>query len=145
MPENYTDDNIHELILMSCTKILFGEAATEIGKKIFANSTLDEKLKSFIEFAKERSEYSPEYGQLMIRGLFNRFKISLNADKIQFEKLKNSSMTFCKPSEVSINEINEDYGLNEFCEEKIEIKIIEGDHVSMLSNIKLAEEILKDV
>jgi fatty acid synthase len=126
---------------MAATKLLFGDAEVEIGRKIFANPTLDLKLKSFMEFARDRSEYSADYGQKMMRGLFNRLKISLNADKISFEKLESSSMTLYKPSEMSLNQIDEDYGLSEFTEQKLVIKNIEGDHVSILSNSKLIEEI----
>jgi hypothetical protein len=129
---------------MASTKLLFGDAEVEIKREIFANPTLDLKLKSFIEFARGRSAYSADYGQKIMRGLFNRLKVSLNADKISFGKLENSSMTFFKPSEMSLNQIDDDYGLSELIKHKLIIKNIEGDHVSILSNSKLIEEILME-
>lgn len=142
----YTDDNLQELILMACTKLLFRDSAMEVGKKIFSYETSESRLEEFLNEAKERSEYSIEYGRQMLQGLINRFKISLNADKISFNKLKNSTqLTFVKPTESSLHEIDDDYGLSDFIESEMEIKVIDGDHVSILNNIELIQFITSNI
>lgn len=146
VPVDYTDDNLQELILMACTKLLFRDSAMEVGKKIFSHESLESRLEEFLNEAKERSEYSIEYGRKMLQGLLNRFKISLNADKISFNKLKNSTqLTFVKPSETSLHEIDDDYGLSDFIESEMEIRVIDGDHVSILNNIELIQFITSNI
>lgn len=143
---DYTDETLQEMILMACTKILFRDSAMDIGKKIFSHKTSELKFEEFLKQAKEKSEYSIEYGRKMLRGLHNRFKISLNADKISFNKLKNSTqLTFVKPSESSLNEIDDDYGLSDFIESEIEIRVIDGDHVSILNNTELIQFIISNI
>lgn len=146
VPQDSTDDDLQELILMGCTKLLFRDSAQEIGRKIFSNPTAETRFEAFLQHAKERSEYSIEYGRHMLQGLFNRFKISLNADKISFTKLKNSSrLAFVKPSESSLHDIDDDYGLSDFIESEIDIKVIDGDHASILNNDELIQFITSNI
>lgn len=146
VPVDYTDDTLQDLILMGCTKILFRDSAMEVGKKIFTHESSELKLEEFLNQAKERSEYSVEYGRQMLQGLLNRFKISLNADKIAFNKLKNSTqLTFVKPSESSLHQIDDDYGLSVLIESEIEIRVIDGDHLSILNNMELIQFITSNI
>lgn len=139
MPKDFTDEHIQGLIILGCVKLLFPEKAQEISKQIFACSTLDERFNTFLEIAKTRSEYSVEYGRRMITGLFNRFKICLNADKISFPTLNKLPVTFVKATESPLNGLEEDYGLNKFISGDIKITTINGDHVSILSTPEIIQ------
>lgn len=139
VPSDASDEQLQEIILFGCIKLLFRESAQEMIKKIFSNQTMESKLEAFLVHAKDYSMYSSDYGRQMINGLLQRFKISLNSDKISFSKLINSTLTLIKPSEMSLLEIENDYGLKEFVDNDVGIKLFEGDHVSILSNPNLVE------
>lgn len=135
MTGDATDDQIRDIILFGCIKIVFQRDAQSIGKKIFAKESGDERFEEFLVHAKERSEYSINYGREMIRGLVNRVKIGLNCNDILFKKLS-SNLTLIKPSEAALHEIEEDYGLKEFSE-SFDSKTVEGDHASIIRNSSL--------
>ena len=141
----FSDEVLLDFIIMGCIKILFTENAQEVGKRIFSNETSNARFEAFLNEAKERNGYTADYGREMIRGVFNRLKISLKADELSFNKLKNSSLTFIKPSELSLLDIEDDYGLSAFVESEIKIKVIDGDHASILDNKELSEFIASNI
>lgn len=146
IPKDYTDDDLLEIILVACIKILFGNLAQEVAKEIFAKESAEAKFEEFLRKAAEKGEYSIEYGRKMMNGVFNRIKISLNADKILFEKLKSSTqISLIKPSEASLLDIDGDYGLSDLSDGTIEVKVIEGDHLSILSNFELIQFIVSKI
>ena len=79
------------------------------------------------------------YARQMIKGLQNRLKIGVNCDKISFSKLKNSSMTLIKPSEMSLKNIENDYDLKNLVGIDVGIQSVEGDHSSILTNPNLVK------
>lgn len=129
---------------MGCTKLVFREHFQEANNKIFSKEKSEERFETFLEEAKESSKYSIEYGRRMLKGLFNRFKISLSSNKIKFEKIK-SNLKFVKPSESSLNDIEKDYGLKSYSENEIEIKIVDGDHLTILNNDELVNFINSNI
>ncbi|KAL7042296.1 hypothetical protein ACKWTF_001098 [Chironomus riparius] len=137
LPKDYNDEYILGLILSTCIKILFPESIQEITKKIFSHTELDKRFEAFLEIAATRSEYSIDYGRQMIEGLMKRLKIVLNAKKIIFTMLKKSPMTLIKATESSLNGFDEDYGLKQFIEGDLEMHVIAGNHLSVLTSSKL--------
>jgi fatty acid synthase, animal type len=138
-----TDDHIRDIILFGCIKIVFQRDAQAIAKKIFALESAENKLEEFLLLAKDKSNYSTNYGRLMITALFNRVKIALVADKIIFEELI-SDLLLLKPTEKALLEFDEDYGLKEFCE-KFDSKLVEGDHASIIRNPNLCKIIAESL
>lgn len=139
---NSSDEYLQDIIIQVCIKLLFRESAQEVLKKIFTeNSTMESKLETFLVNAKEKSVYSIDYGRKMIDGLLKRFKIALNSDKIHFEKLMHSTITLIKPTEKTLLNIDDDFGLKEFVNGDIEIVTLEGNHASIIGNPKLVNYI----
>jgi fatty acid synthase len=134
MPKEYNDEHIQDLIILSCVKILFADKAQEIVKKIFSNGSLEERMQSFLDIAKTRSHYSVEYGRRMITGLFNRFKICLDADKISFPVLTKAAVSFVRATQSPLSSIEEDYGLKKYVGSEMNVTSINGDHLSILSS-----------
>lgn len=138
LPTDYNDDHIQGIILLSCIKLLFREGSQEITKKVFACSTFQDRLETFLKAAAERSEYSIDYGRKMITGLMNRIKISLNATNLSYPVLKNP-LTFVKASESSLGGIGDDYGLKKYVDGDVKINVVKGDHLTILSNPDLID------
>lgn len=133
------DEQIQLLILLSCVRILAPTEFAAIAGKIIERSTWDEKMEIFIEVAKTKSHYSVEYGSKMLKALINRVKMCLEADKMENFKLMNTSVSLLKSTESSLKDLDLDYGLGEFCEEKVVVVSVEGNHTSILHNSELME------
>lgn len=134
------DESIQAIILLTCSRLLFPDEHNEIVKRVFSHNSWETKLQSFADVAKERSQYSAEYGSKMLTALINRLKISLNADKLSLPSLSSSTVvSLIKPSESSAKGLDEDYGLGKLCSQKISVNIIDGNHASMLSNPELVK------
>lgn len=133
------DEHLQETVLKGCIKVVFRDTAQEMTKKIFAEKSLDASLEEFLLHTKERSSYSSNFVRQMIHGLQKRLKIAVTSDKISFSKLNKSSLTLFKPSEISLKDIENDYGLKDLIGINVDIKSIDGDHLSILTNPTLAE------
>lgn len=133
VPDN-TDENIQSVILLTSARLLFPKEYHEVAENVFANHTWESRLKSFATVAKERSQYSAEYGSKMLTALINRLKISLDADKLSLPILNKTPITLIRPTESSTANLDEDYGLGKYCSHKVNVNVIEGNHASMLSN-----------
>lgn len=133
VPEN-TDENIQSVILLTCTRLLFPKEYHEIAENVFSHTTWVSRLKAFADVAKERSQYSAEYGSKMLTALINRLKISLDADKLNLPTLSETPISLIRPTESSTKSFDEDYGLGKYCSQKVNVEVIEGNHASMLSN-----------
>jgi hypothetical protein len=65
-------------------------------------------------------------------------KICLDLDEASFGILK-STLTLIRPSDKLVMEIDEDYGLKQYSESKVEVIEILGNHATILKNLKLIE------
>lgn len=140
-----SDDNIRNMLLVTCIKLLFPDAFNDIAKKVFTFNTWDEQLKCFGEYSVQRSRYSYEYGKQMLNALVKRMNISLDADKLQLSTLTQTPLRFLKASESSTTDLEEDYGLSAFSSEPITINVIKGNHLTMLSNPELVKLLHNEV
>lgn len=103
------------------------------------------KVDLVVEFLSDEvvATYSREYLHDIIVAILNRLKvvISLNVTDddvsgVIGSKLK-SSITLVRPTQASFTDIIEDYGLNQYSEHAIDIKYVEGNHLTVLDNPEL--------
>jgi fatty acid synthase, animal type len=137
VPEK-SDENIQSIIILSCIRLLFPDEYHEIAKTVFANQTWETRLQAFVEYGQTRSHYSAEYGSKMLTALINRLKISLDADKLELPTLETTPISLIRPTDSSVKDFDEDYGLGKFCSQTVKVDVIEGNHASILSNPELA-------
>ncbi|CRK94451.1 CLUMA_CG007958, isoform A [Clunio marinus] len=128
-----SDESIQSLILLVCIRLLLPDEFHKVSEKVLINETWEKRLETFVEFAVKRSKYSAEYGSRMLTALIDRLKIALDADKLNFGKFK-SQLTLIKASSLSVDVMDEDYGLSQYSEQKMNINSIEGDHITILSH-----------
>jgi fatty acid synthase, animal type len=138
MTEDYTDESIQIVIMAGIIRMIFPEDNTEIIRIIATCPTWDERVTKLIEFSKEQNIYSEQYVSNMMKALFLRIKIALEADIVNVVPLQ-SAITLIRPTEVSVIDIDEDYGLSKYTEHPINLKFIEGNHLTMLENPKLGQ------
>lgn len=88
------------------------------------------------------SEYSTEYLGNIITAMANRLSIIFQAnhtdDMQQFVKLK-SLITLVRPAHVSIADIPKDYGLEKYAEQPIDVRVVSGNYLKILSSDEVAE------
>ena len=85
----------------------------------------------------------PQTWEYLLRDLpsefTNRLNISLSTKESDFSPLKSIQISLVKPTNSAINGIHRDYGLTQFTSSNVKIKLVEGDHETMLKNPKLAD------
>ncbi len=97
------------------------------------------KVDKLIQFGKSQTEYSEDYMRSVAQAMYNRLKILFAYDtNANVDKIK-SPITLIRPTEVAVVEIEEDYELSRYTEGPVTLKFIEGNHSTMLDNIKLAD------
>lgn len=102
-------------------------------------NTWEEKLNKFIEkipldYKTLRSE---EYYRDSINAFYNRLKATLNYAPKPLPYIK-APVTLIKPTRLVVQGLSEDYELQKITEGKIEIHSVEGNHLTLLDNIKVA-------
>ncbi|KAF7275378.1 hypothetical protein GWI33_011811 [Rhynchophorus ferrugineus] len=104
--------------------------------KLKNGKTLDERLDIAEKCVTNKLEISNT--KSMTKGIYKRLKAML-AWQPDF-KLKSKLMLF-KPEFKAIAINDDDYGLGEYTEQPVTVKTFNGNHVSMLEDSELAQEI----
>lgn len=97
---------------------------------------MEERIKLGQEIVGNKTLHSPEYQRDCAISIYKRLKAVVTWTP-EF-KLKSKVVLF-KPKLVSIEVPDDDYGLSRFCENPVDVRLFEGNHVSILENIEVAE------
>ena len=113
---------------------------------MLSEKTWDSRIEKLIEISQKDKVYSDEYGRIMIKSFCNRVKMALDMDLNDIPKLEQTPVTLVRPSEFSVLEIEEAYGLAMYSSQKIEIRFIEGtNHSTLLDSPGLCDLICKSL
>ena len=134
-----TDEFIQTILLSTIVPTVFPQDNGEFTKAILSLTTWESRINKLIELSKNQKLYSDNYIREMSNALFNRIKKILNIDLKSFKPLNNTPISFVRPLQASIIDIDEDYGLSKYSKQKINLKFVEGNHMSMLDNSKLTD------
>lgn len=134
---DFTDETIQTILLANTIQSVFYQDNGEIIKLVLSKPTWDARIDKLIEFTTEHKLYSDSYTRSILNALVNRIKLIINLDIELFKPLKHTLITLIRPTEASVFNIDEDYGLNNLSDHKINIKFVEGNHITMLENPKL--------
>ncbi|KAK4877916.1 hypothetical protein RN001_010422 [Aquatica leii] len=98
--------------------------------------TLEERVNYTVGLAPNEVPHSKEYQErVCYKSCFRMstlFTYQPNFDKIQ------SPVILFKPSQPSLENFDEDYRIQKYCENTIEIRVAEGNHLTILKNLDLA-------
>jgi fatty acid synthase, animal type len=134
-----SEKTIQFAVISGVAKILMPDEFENTIQKVFAHDTPEIQLETFIKIAESRNKYSADYGKKMLKGLMKRVKMCLEIDSISFGVCYSTSMTLITPTEVTVKDIDEDYGLSRYCSGIVNVTEVEGNHSSILKNSKLIE------
>ena len=138
LPENFTHETLEIVVLANSISLIYPEDSGEVLKKVLSVSTWSKRVEKLIEISKPKNIYSDEYGVMILNALLNRIKLVVEFIEDDFPVL-DSPATLIRPSEFSVHNIDEDYGISAFFSEKIDLRILEGNHMTILDNQQLYE------
>ncbi|XP_030080615.1 fatty acid synthase [Drosophila hydei] len=131
---DYTDNDLYDLLFSKIVSQIFPDETNESAALMFNKlDTLKEKMELLMEFADKQKLYSKEYCRVIVEAMFHRVKMAAQFDVDSIKDLK-SPITLVRPAEVSLQDIEEDYCLSQLTSGKVTLKVIEGNHTTMLDN-----------
>ncbi|KAL9890869.1 fatty acid synthase-like isoform 1-T1 [Glossina fuscipes fuscipes] len=132
--EHSTDNDIYNLLLCAFVQMIFPEDVKEvIGQKFNLLPTIEQKMEKFGEHIEKQSLYSRDYLIGMIHAMFRRICSVISYDLKNFKSL-NTPITLVRPTEIALQDIDEDYNLHEITKGAVIVEKIEGNHTTMLDN-----------
>jgi fatty acid synthase, animal type len=140
-----SDETIQTFVLISLMMIIFPDDNGDKIKRVLSEITWETRLATIAVISKENTIYSEEYLFMIVRAVVNRLKLTMSLNLEKLPKLDFIPVTLIRPSEFSLVDIEEDYGLSAYLEQKAEIKFVEGNHLTMLDNPALFEMINKHI
>lgn len=138
----YDDGEIHILFIGLVTKKIFGNDSNQILKKVLDRPTQElqyielEKLYNEAKHNNSRNIY--QHGAESLIAFSYRLKVMMIADQLNFQILQKTPLLLIKPT-IPIIEIENDYGLQKYAKDIMEIQILDGNHISILENNKLVD------
>ncbi|KAL7037047.1 hypothetical protein ACKWTF_009050 [Chironomus riparius] len=138
MPMTDSDEAVQTVLLAGVLRTVYPDEKADVLQIMANNPTWEDRVDRLMEMAKDQYIYSTDYLRLMANCLFQRIKMVLNY-KHDPKNMMKSPVTLIRPTEISIVDVEEDYGLHKITNGIISIKYIEGNHFSMLENPKLVQ------
>ncbi|XP_011203074.2 fatty acid synthase [Bactrocera dorsalis] len=132
--EDFNDNDLYNLLLSSIVKQIFPEETQELVALEFSErEELTNKMLKFVEYVNKQDLYSEEYAKNIVHAMFRRLRMTANYD-LNTSDILTTPIVLIRPAEVSLQDIEEDYCLSKITKGKIVLKVIEGNHTSMLDN-----------
>lgn len=135
LSEEYAENLVIKLTMASVSL----EKNDSLAQKAFLHKNWEDKMKELRKVSNESLVYSENYYGKYLTAFKNRLHIMMNFDLNEIETLESTSISLFRCSQVSAKTIVEDYGLSRYSLKKINVKIVEGDHSTILKNPELAK------
>lgn len=139
MSEDYNDEIVQCVILSGIIRTIFpDENSEDLFAKILELPHWLDRVNKLIEMSQQQHVYSEPFLRKSADALYKRLKALMGWTNSDTKKI-NAPITLVRPTEVSVVDIEEDYGLSNHTSGSVSLKFIEGNHISMLENTKLAQ------
>lgn len=138
MSTSYSDEVVQVVLIAGILHTIFPDENVDMEKLLKECPTWEERVDRILEVCKDQQIYSEEYLRKMTNALFYRIKMALEYDTDAINPIK-SNITIVRPNEVSVVDIDEDYGLSKYTTGIVNLKFVEGNHITMLDNLKLSQ------
>lgn len=139
MTEDYNDEIVQCTILSGIIRTIFpDENSEDIFAKILEIPNWGDRVNKLIDMSSQQHVYTEPFLRKSADALYKRLVALMNWTNSDVRKIS-APITIVRPTEVSVVDIEEDYGLSKHTSGSVILKFIEGNHVSMLENVKLAQ------
>lgn len=139
LPENPSDEDIHNVIFKEFTPKSYGVMADEVMKNIWMQVSWEAKVEEFVKVIIDNK--SKEYMKNSLNATLNRIKMVLLENDMKFSISENTLVTLIKsPAPFSTSaEIESDYGLRDCCKNEVRLETIQGDHYNIIQNTAIID------
>ncbi|KAJ8679083.1 hypothetical protein QAD02_014870 [Eretmocerus hayati] len=138
-----SDEELQSNVLLGMMDILAPALSSELVVSLGKYSNWEDKLREFLALLKSKAssitssmKMSPESQAALCTSVYNRL-IAVQNYEIPAKPLR-TPIILLKPTSPSLRGAAENYGLDKVTSEKVEVHYIEGNHVSILDNDKVA-------
>lgn len=138
MPATLSDEAVQNVLISGILRTVFPDEKTDVIQIMKNNPTWESRIENMLEMTSDQYIYSNDYLRIMAHCLFQRIKMVINYKTNPSDMLK-SPITLIRPTEISIVDVDEDYGVHKLTNGTSNVKYVEGNHLTMLENIKLIQ------
>lgn len=139
LPPGSTEMNISQILRKGIAKKNKSFEKETSVLDLFSETTLDLQIKKLVESVLSNSYISTDLTKTLYDSFESRVRATANADKIQFKKLSTTSIILVKSYIKTFPDMPYDYDLKQYCSREITIHNLEGDHSTIIYNLKLGE------
>jgi fatty acid synthase, animal type len=136
MPAAQSDEAVQTVLINGIMRTVFPEEKVDVLEIMKKNPTWESRLEKVVEMAFDQYLYSQEYLRAMANCLYARIKMVIKY-KSDYTQILKSPITLVRPTEISIVDVEEDYGIHKLTNSNTNVKYVEGNHLTMLENPKL--------
>ena len=137
MPATYSDDAVQIVLISGIMRTVFPEENIDV-MEIMKIPTWDSRVEKLLDLSADQYIYSTDYLRKMANCLYQRIKMVIDY-KSDSNYILRSPITLVRPTEISIVDVEEDYGLHKLTNGTTNVKYVEGNHLTMLENPKLIQ------
>uniref|UniRef100_A0A336LXI7 CSON005087 protein n=1 Tax=Culicoides sonorensis TaxID=179676 RepID=A0A336LXI7_CULSO len=123
----FTDSDVHAIMIKIMKSLI---PLNEIQDKSNWNSF----KKVLISTLAEHFKFSEEYCTEIIDSIASRIKLMANAEEEPLRGKIRSDIVLVRPTDITLKVMSEDYGLSKYTEGKIDVKVLQGNHSTILEN-----------
>jgi fatty acid synthase len=134
----HSDEAVQSVMLSGIIRTIFPEEKLDLRKIMKENPSFEGRVDEMIELSKGQYLYSTGYLRDMAFCLFQRLKMVIDY-KYDYKHIIRTSITLIRPTEISTVDVDEDYGLQKVTKGDVNIKYVDGNHLTMLESPKLAQ------
>lgn len=138
MPTTDSDEAVQVVLLNGIIRTVYPEEQIDVQQIMKENPTWEARVERMLDFASDQYLYSSDYLRSMANCLFQRIKMVLDY-KADPSQILRSPITLVRPTEISIVDVDEDYGVHKLTKGITAVKYVEGNHFTMLENPKLVQ------
>jgi pimeloyl-ACP methyl ester carboxylesterase len=131
------DEAIQHEILKTLIRIDFPGNYPEVMATLTGQSW-EQELENFLKIYVKERNLNRKYSKDSIVGLFNRMKMSRVSSEASFPFLQATKISLVVPSEKLVNDITENYDLNRYSSQSVEVLTVNGNHLSILQSADLS-------
>lgn len=138
MPPTHSDDAVQSVLIHGIMRTIFPEEKVDVTQIMTNFPTWEDRLEKLLAMSMDQYLYSAEYLRKMANCLFKRIKMVIDY-KANANQMLKSPITLVRPTEISIVDVEEDYGVHKLTNGVTNVKYVEGNHLTMLDNTKLVQ------
>ncbi|EFN85168.1 Fatty acid synthase [Harpegnathos saltator] len=137
-----TIDEFHNNVLLIVMNLLnLAVSERKLLMELNKGTNWDDKLNIFLSYSPQlHKNISIDHVKVLCTTICNRIRAFYEYDITQVPKIM-SPITFLKPTEQSVCLTEENYGLHKITKGDVEVRSIEGNHITMLDSDKVAAAI----